>query len=425
MLISRKDISDGVSITAVKTDKFKFNRVFIDFILPLCREHASENAMFSDVLFRGTKLHPDLLSIQRELSSLYGAEADSYVGTCGEAHVITMYAKLMKDKYAIDGTDITRGVLSLLSEIITMPRTENGVFLPEYVESEKEKLSDDIASQINDKDSYAVRRCIEIMCENEAWSVSELGRQKDVEKITPASLYERYKYILSHARTEIFTVGELSLEEAERFARGIFSGVSRGKTPDFSTQVISDVSSVRSVTERQTNINQGRLVLGFRTGKGAYDADFYVLKVLNAVFGGGVMSKLFVNVREKMSLCYYCNSRLYNKGVMIVSSGIDSKNRAAAKNAIMEQLDEIRHGKISEEELSEAKKYIRNSLLSISDGAGAIHSYYLSNLVFGIKDTPEEMIEKTERVSVSDIVHAAEGIKLDTEYFLCGGEEEA
>ena len=424
MQISRKDIFDGIALTTVITDKFKFNRIFIDFILPLEREHVAENALFTSVLLRGTEKHPNMLSIQKELASLYGAEMDSYVGTNGETHVITVYAKLLADKFALGGEDITGGAASLLSEIITNPKKENGVFDETFVESEKEKLITDIEAQINEKDAYALKRCIEIMCEKEAWGVSELGKIEEVKKITPASLFKRYKYILSHAKIEIFAIGNLDEVKMELFARNIFANVARGAVPDYSTKIVKDVEKVKDVCEYQA-LNQGKLVLGFRTGIGGYDADYHVLRVLNCVFGSGTQSKLFRNVREKLSLCYHCSSRIYPKGVMMVTSGIEVKNREKAKNEILTQLEAVKKGDISAEELESAKKRLRNSMLSVEDSAEAIHSHYAGNRIFGIFETPSETIAKMESVTVEEIVAAAKNIKLDTEYFLCGTEGKA
>ena len=421
MQISRKDIFDGIALTTVKTNKFKFNRIFIDFILPLEREHAAENALFTSVLLRGTKNHGDLLSIQKALSALYGAEIDSYVGTSGEAHVITVYAKLLANRYALRGEDITGGVTALLKEIVTEPKTENGVFCSAYVENEKEKLITDIEAQINDKDSFALKRCTEIMCANEAWGISEIGRAEDVEGITPASLFERYEYILSHAKTEIYFIGDIEEDDAEAFVRDTFADIARAEIPDYSTDVIKDVREVKSVCEHQS-INQGKLVLGFRTGIGGYEDDYDVLRVLNGVFGSGTQSKLFRNVREKLSLCYHCSSRIYTKGVMMVTSGIKVSNYEKAKNEILFQLEEIKKGNITEEEIVSAKKRLRNGFLSIDDSADAIHSHYSAAEVFGSSDSPADLIEKTERVTREQIIAAAQNVKLDTEYFLCGTE---
>lgn len=421
MQISRKDIFDGIALTTVKTGKFKFNRIFIDLILPLEREHAAENALFTSVLLRGTNNHQNLLSIQKELASLYGAEIDSYVGTNGEAHVITIYAKLLSNRYALNGEDITGGVTSLLTEIIKSPKTENGVFDKAYVESEKDKLITDIEAQINDKDSFALKRCTEIMCANEAWGISEIGKAEDVAKITPASLFERYKYILSHAKTEVWVIGDIEEAVSEAFVRNTFADVARGEIPDYSTDVVKEATEVKKVCEHQT-LNQGKLVLGFRTGIGGYEEDYNVLRVLNGVFGSGTQSKLFRNVREKLSLCYHCSSRIYTKGVMMVTSGIEVANREKARNEILFQLEEIKKGNITEEELVSAKKRLRNAFLSVDDSADAIHSHYASSRIFGSEDSPADLIEKTERVTIEQVVAAAKNIQLDTEYFLCGTE---
>ncbi|MBQ9746616.1 MAG: insulinase family protein [Clostridia bacterium] len=421
MQISRKEIFDGIALTTVETDKFKFNRIFIDFILPLTREQAAENALFADVLMRGTQKHPGLLHLQKKLSSLYGADIDTYVGTNGEAHVVTIFAKLIKDKYTLGGEEITRGGGELLGEVITEPQKEEGAFLAEYVESEKEKLIDDIAAQINDKDAFALRRAIEIMCEGEAWGISELGTPEDVEKITPASLFSHYEYVLSHAQVEVFAIGEFPGGMAEELVRGIFARIPRGEVPDYSTKIVRTAGEVKKVCERQ-ELKQGKLVLGFRTGVGGYEQEYDVLRVFNCIFGSGTQSKLFMNVREKLSLCYHCSSRIYSKGVMMVTSGIEPANYEKARNEILAQLEEIRKGNISDEEMDSAKKRLRNSMLSVGDSPEAIHSWYLNNNIFGLSETPEEVIVGVEAVTKEQVAEIAKKVMLDTEYFLCGME---
>ena len=421
MQISRKEIYDGIALTVIETDKFKFNRIFIDFVLPLENERAAKNALFADVLMRGTEKYPGLLPLQKKLSSLYGADVDTYVGTSGEAHVITVFAKLLKDKYALGGEEITREGAELLCEVLTNPQKENGIFCEAYVESEKEKLIDDIAAQINDKDAYALHRAIEIMCEGEAWGISELGKPEDVEEITAGELYEHYNYVLSHAQAEVFAIGEFPEGTPEKLVRDIFGGVSRGEVPDHSTKIVRAAGEVKKAVEHQ-ELRQGKLVLGFRTGVGEGEDGYDALKVFNCVFGSGTQSKLFMNVREKLSLCYHCSSRIYAKGVMMVTSGIEPANYDKARNEILAQLDEIRNGNISDEEMDSAKKRLRNSMLSVGDSPEALHSWYANNNIFSLSATPEEMIERLERVTKEDVAEAAKKITIDTEYFLCGKE---
>lgn len=419
MQISRKEIYDGIALTTIATDKFKFNRIFIDFVLPLESGRAAQNALFADVLLRGTKKYPGLLPLQKKLSSLYGADVDTYVGTSGEAHVITVFARLLKDRYALAGEEIAREGAGLLAEVLKNPQKEGGVFCAEYVESEKEKLIDDIAAQINDKDSYALHRAIEIMCKDEAWGISELGKPEDVEKITPASLYENYLYVLSHAQVEVFAIGEFPAGLAEKLVYDIFGTTPRGEVPDHSTKIVRTAGEVKKAVEHQ-ELKQGKLVLGFRTGVGEGEAGYDALRVFNCIFGSGTQSKLFMNVREKLSLCYHCSSRIYAKGVMMVTSGIEPANYDKARNEILTQLDEIRNGNISDEEMDSAKKRLRNTMLSVGDSPEALHSWYANNNIFCLTATPEETTEKIERVTKEEVAEIARKITLDTEYFLCG-----
>jgi predicted Zn-dependent peptidase len=257
------------------------------------------------------------------------------------------------------------------------------------------------------------------MCADEAWGISELGRPEDVEKITPASLFEHYNYVLSHAQAEVFAIGEFPEGTAEKLVADIFGGVPRGEVPDHSTKIIRTAGEVKKAVEHQ-ELKQGKLVLGFRTGVGEGEEGYDALKVFNCVFGSGTQSKLFMNVREKLSLCYHCSSRIYAKGVMMVTSGIEPANYDKARDEILAQLDEIRNGNISDEEMDSAKKRLRNSMLSVGDSPEALHSWYANNNIFSLSVTPEEAIAKIERVTKEEVAEIAKKITLDTEYFLCG-----
>ena len=229
-------------------------------------------------------------------------------------------------------------------------------------------------------------------------------------------------YYFSHAQVEAFAIGEFPEGLAEALVRGIFGGVTRGNVPDYSTKLLARSAEVKKSVEHQ-ELRQGKLVLGFRTGIGATGAEYDALRVFNCIFGSGTQSKLFMNVREKLSLCYHCSSRIYAKGVMMVTSGIEPKNYDKAKNEILLQLDEIKKGNITDEEMDSAKKRLRNSMLSVSDSPEALHSWYLNNNIFSLTDTPEDIIAKVERVTKDDVAKIAQAVTLDTEYFLCGKEE--
>jgi predicted Zn-dependent peptidase len=225
--------------------------------------------------------------------------------------------------------------------------------------------------------------------------------------------------VLSHAQVEIFAIGEFPEGLAEKLVQDIFGGISRGEVPDHSTKIVRKAGEVKKVTEHQ-ELKQGKLVLGFRTGVGEGEEGYDALRVFNCVFGSGTQSKLFMNVREKLSLCYHCSSRIYAKGVMMVTSGIAPANYDKARNEILAQLDEVKKGNITDEEMDSAKKRIRNSMLSVGDSPEALHAWYANNNIFGTTYTPDDIIAKTECITKEEVAEAAKKITLDTEYFLCG-----
>jgi predicted Zn-dependent peptidase len=205
---------------------------------------------------------------------------------------------VLDNKYAIDGMDITERAMMLLDDILLHPITENGVFCEEYVESEKEKLIDDILAQVNDKRRYAMTRLTEEMFEGDAFGLSELGTVETTEAVCPVCLWKQYHEMLSTARIEIFAIGNFDFDAlSARFAH-MFEGIERRYTGAPETKVMQGArEEVKTVYERQ-NITQGKLSLGFYTGSTVHDDDYHVMQMLNVIFGAGVTSKLFLNVRD-------------------------------------------------------------------------------------------------------------------------------
>jgi predicted Zn-dependent peptidase len=322
--------------------------------------------------------------------------------------------------------NITQRAMGLMEDILLHPVTENGVFCEEYVESEKEKLIDDILAQVNDKRRYAMTRLIEEMFEDDAFGLSELGTVESVEAVCPHCLWKQYQELLSASRIEIFAIGNFDFDAlAESFKR-IFGGIKRSYEGAPETKIMEKArEEIKTVYERQ-NITQGKLSLGFYTGASVHDEDYHVMQMLNVIFGAGVTSKLFLNVREKLSLCYYCgSSENGQKGYMTVNSGIEFANEKKAVDEILFQLDEIKNGNISEDELRDARLALLDAIGRVGDSTGNLLNWYFSGVMNGKLISPEEKKEKIESVTVADIAKKAKNIKLDTYYFLCGKEEEA
>ena len=426
MVFERKELASGIFWNAIHETKFKSNLISVRFVLPLTADAAAKNALLFPVLLRGSENFPNIGSIRREEESIYDTTLNDSVYKRGDTQVLELRMSVLDNKYAIDGMDITERAMMLLDDILLHPITENGVFCEEYVESEKEKLIDDILAQVNDKRRYAMTRLIEEMFEGDAFGLSELGTVETTEAVCPVCLWKQYHEMLSTARIEIFAIGNFDFDAlSARFAR-MFEGIERRYTGAPETKVMQDArKEVKTVYERQ-NITQGKLSLGFYTGSTVHDEDYHVMQMLNVIFGAGVTSKLFLNVREKLSLCYYCgSSENGQKGYMTVNSGIEFANEKKAADEILFQLDEIKKGNISESELRDARLALLDAIGRVGDSTGNILNWYFSGVMNGKLISPEEKRALIESVTAKDIVKKAQDIRLDTYYFLCGKEGNA
>ncbi len=426
MNFTRKELADGIYFSAVEETKFKSNLISLRFILPLEKETAAKNALLFPVLLRGSEHFPSIESIRKEEESIYDSHVSDSVFKRGDTQVLELRLNLLDNRFAIDGMDITARALALLEDLLLHPLTKNGVFLSAYVESEKEKLIDDIEAQINDKRRYAMMRLVEEMFEGEKYGISELGTVETVEAICPHCLMQTYHDLLETARIEIFAVGNFDLPALTDTFRAMFENILRRYEALPETEVLkTPKSEIKTVYERQ-NITQGKLSLGFFTGASVTDEDYHVMQMLNVIFGAGVTSKLFLNVREKLSLCYYCSSSENGqKGYLTVNSGIEFQNEKKAVNEILFQLSQIQNGNISENEMRDARLALLDAIGRIDDSTGNILNWYFSGVMNGRVITPDEKRELVESVTREDIVQKAKKIVLDTYYFLCSEEENA
>lgn len=425
-IFERKELMEGVYFNAIGETKFKSGLISVRFIAPLSAETAAKNALIFPVLTRGSEHFPNIGSIRKEEESVYDTDIDDAVYKRGDTQILEIRMRVLDNRFSIDGMNITEIAMALLGDLIFRPVTENGVFCEEYVESEKQMLIDDIRAQGNDKRRFAMQRLTEEMFSDDVYGISELGTVESVESVCPVCLWKQYKELLSRARVEIFAVGHFDFEALGETFRNLFATVERGEIYKTETKPLAgDRPEVKTVYERQ-NIAQGKLSMGFYTGITASDENYTAMQLLNAIYGAGVTSKLFCNVREKLSLCYYCGSSdNAQKGFMMVNSGIEFKNEKKAADEILAQLDEIKKGNISEDELRDAKLALVDSAERIADSVGNTMNWYFSGVMNGKVVTPAEKRAQIEAVTAADIVKIAENIRLDTYYFLCGKEENA
>lgn len=413
------NIANGVNLHYIETDKFKTNYFSFNFLAPLSKQDAHLNAMIPLILMRACQKYPSQADINKRLQFLYSGDIVARNDAFGEYQVFGMKANMLNNRFTAD-TDEAYEMIDLICEMIFNPYLLDGVFDKEFTSGEKINLIDTIEAEVNNKGQYAVKRLKSEMCKDEVFGISKTGEVSDVEKITPKSLYEAYKKALKEYKVEIYFVGKADIDKVAEQFKARFASIERSPIDIKEAEIKLSASYVKEVVDVE-KVNQGKLVLGFRTGYIYSQNEYHLLQLFNEVFGGSPTAKLFTNVREKMSLCYYCRSMINQKaGIMIVSSGIESKNKDVARDAIIAQLDAIKNGDISNEEFESARKSINNGFLTIYDGAEAMETWVLFRGLCGIKTTPVLEIEKINNTTIEDIVNVAKKITLDTVYFLKG-----
>ena len=426
LTVTQKEIMPGVHLTAVHTNKFKSSCFNVALLTPLVREHASENALLGWVLRRGTADHPNMQAISTALDELYGGTIETLVTKKGETQCIGFTASFLDDAYALNGERLLEPAAHLLGELLLQPRTEHGVFAAEYVESERANLIDRIRAQRNDKRQYAAYRLAQEMCRGEAFGVDKLGEEERVRGITPASLWQRYQQLLAEARVELYYCGSAEPQRVEQALLDAFGALPVNERRQ---QPVCQIAAhardgAPQLVEESLDVTQGKLAMGLRTGGiTAESAEFPALLLLNAVFGGTSMSKLFMNVREKLSLCYFASSGLDRiKGLMLISSGIEFEKYRQAKEEILAQLEACRRGEITADELEGARRIVVNALRTTLDAQGRMVDYWLGQAVSGLTEGPEALAEKIEQVTAEQLALTAQKLELDTIYFLKGKE---
>ena len=421
MKLTTELIMPNVHLTCLQTNKFKTGCLSVNLLAPLERETASLNALIPNVLARGTATMPDMSAIAGRLDSLYGASLTPLVRKKGEIQVIGFLADFADDAYA--GDSVIDKIVALLSEVLLMPNTSGGLLRRDYVESERDKLLEAIAGKINDKRDYATSRLFEQMCVMEAYSVDKLGSEITAENITNLALTRHYHELLASAPMQIFYCGSADPKKLRRSLISAFSAmVRKNDEPDIGTDIwMSPLEDNYRYFEESLAVTQGKLSIGFRLGDCMDEPDIAAIRVFNGVFGGCVTSKLFMNVREKLSLAYYASSMVdLHKGIMAVASGIEFDKYDAALSEIFTQLEAVKNGDFTDDELEAAKRSIAGNYRSVSDKPRALEDYYLNRMLIGPDCTPNELALLTEEVIRESVIEIASGIKCDAIYFLRG-----
>lgn len=417
---TRTKLANGVYLTCMPARKFKTSLLSAQFVVPIERGSASENALLPAVLRRGTARCPDLGSLSAELDRLYGAQIDYTVRKKGENQCVGFVASMIDDAFTPGGEKLLEPVAALLGELICDPVTENGRFLPTYVNGERTNLVDAIRSLLNDKRDYADLRLLQEMCSGEPYGISRYGDEESAAAITAESLQQCYTRLIDAGRLELFYSGSAAPERVQEALGRVVEALPRTSP---SREIAVSAShpprkEPRIVTEAM-EVTQGKLGMGFACGSDDQSA----MLLGNTLFGGSSNSKLFLNVREKLSLCYFASSIYHRqKGIITVSSGIEFANYQRAYDEIVAQLEAVRAGKLEDWEQQGARSTLINAYTSMGDSQSKLENFWLGQIATGRSETPEDLAREVREVTPDRIFQAMSTVTLDTVYFLTGKE---
>jgi len=412
-------LPNGIRLIFMPTKKFKTISLGLFIHQELNRDVVALNALLPSVLEQGCRLYPDYLTIQRVLENLYGAELGTDIIKSGERHIIAFTLETAHDQYLGANGKLLQQGMAILGAVVGDPLLIDDSFNDIYVAQEKNQLIKDIKALLNDKGAYALERCLSLMCAEERFGIYKLGRVEDYGAINAARLYSYYCDLFTHNPIDLYVIGDLIEEQVLETAAEIFNFSRNGRSDTLpETEIMGTVSEVK-YAEDEMNVNQSKLVLGFRTATGYKDELYCPLLVYSGVLGGFPHSKLFMKVREEAGLAYYIHSRLErHKGLMVLAAGINYSDYQKARDIIDLQIEDMASGKISDAELDNTKRGLINQLRSQQDSPNQLISSHLEGFIGGRVYTIDELSEGIEAVGREEIMAVAERIKLDTVYLL-------
>ena len=426
MEITHRALAPGVMLSTVRTTKFKTSLLGFSFLEPLTQETAAAGALIPSILRRGTREHPRMEDLSAALDDLYGGSIEPMVRKKGETQCVGFAGSFLDDAYALEPAQILEQAAALMGEMLLRPAGDGASFQEEFLESERQNLVNRIRGRINDKQQYALYRLIREMCVGEAYGIDKLGEEAEAAALTGEALFKRYQDMLETAPLQIYYCGSALADRVEAAVRSALTGLpntKRKEIPGCESGIVPGEGAVRYLTE-SLDVTQGKLTMGFRLGESCTQVEQLApMMIFNAVFGGSTNSKLFMNVRERLSLCYYASSMIdKQKGLLLVSSGVSFEKYEAARDEILAQLDDCRKGRISQGELESARRYVVNQLRTTLDAQGRLEDYWMGQGAAGLNFSPEELAEAVERTTGEQVQRAAVAWKLDSVYFLKGKE---
>lgn len=421
-----KQIENGIKFHLLPNKKHKTLTFAVKFRAPLEKETITKRALLPYILKQGTVSLPSRKELQEELAELYGSVLSIGGSKKGEKHILTFYLEVPNEKFLPNTSSLVERAIKLLNEIVYKPNQESNAFSPRVFDREKETLRQNIRSLKDDKASYANMRLIDEMCADEAYSIHAQGYEADLSALSNQDLFAYYQHIRQEDEMDVYVSGDFDTKQMLSLLTDHFKRTARSKE---TTEQKAESSPVQEVTPKELieedQLQQAKLNIGYRTNILFDDSKYPALHVFNGIFGGFPSSKLFINVREKNSLAYYAVSRLEShKGLLLVMSGIAPEDYQKAITIIREQMEAMKKGDFTEEEMEETKLLIINQLKETLDHTQGMIEFMYQQEVGHKEITVDELFESIRQVTKEQVVDVAKQTQEDMVYLLTseGGE---
>lgn len=413
------EIANGVKLLCVNSNKFKTNCIKVDFYLPIGEHLAAQNVLTSLMGHTSAK-YDTFTSFNAKVESLYGADFETGIATIGERVRIRFSVEIPDDRFSLDGNSIAEETIDFLVDIIKNPHCENGEFDKTATEREVRFTLENIEAEKNDKRSYAVSRLRQLMCQGEPYGIDREKLEEDVRNLDGKKLYDAYADMLKSSTVVITACGGLNEEMLKTKFAEFVSSIPERNPQKIETVFIKNAEKIRYFKD-EIDVNQAKLVIGLRSGMENENDDYFAFRVMTDIFGGGPYSRLFLNVREKMSLCYYCGARLLReKGIIFIQSGIEEENYEKALNEIFNQIDVMKKGEFTQEDFESSIKALSDAFKGVEDSPVAVCTFYSSQVFDDELVSGQEYAERISAVTREQVTECAKRVSIDSVYLLAG-----
>lgn len=413
------EIANGVKLLCINSNKFKTNCIKVDFYLPIGKHLAAQNVLTSLMGHTSAKYNT-FASFNAKVESLYGADFETGIATIGEKVRIRFSVEIPDDRFSLDGNSIAEESVDFLVDIIKNPHCENDEFDKTATEREVRFTLQNIEAEKNDKRSYAVSRLRQLMCQGEPYGIDREKLEEDVKNLDGKKLYDAYEDMLKSSTVVITACGGLDEKTLKDKFIAFVNTISERAPQKIETVFIKEANEIRYFKD-EMDVNQAKLVIGLRSGMENENDDYFAFRVMTDIFGGGPYSRLFLNVREKMSLCYYCGARLLReKGIIFIQSGIEEENYEKALSEIFNQIDVMKNGEFTDEDFNSSIKALADAFKGVEDSPVAVCTFYSSQVFDDEIVSGQEYAEKICAVTREQVTECAKRVSIDSVYLLAG-----